>query len=127
MNFVSDRIREIDGLQCSKSQGAFYLFPEISSFLGKSNGRFKIKNAIELCQYLLEEYKVALVPGDAFGSNNHIRISFATSIENLEKAMDRIQTGLQNLMITRSQALPLQMLPQLWEGPESSRYGLQTG
>ena len=96
-DFVFNRLCGLKKVNCSKSSGAFYLFPEISEFFGKSIGNYKIENAVDFCQYLLEEHKVALVPGDAFGAPYHVRISFATSLENLDKAMDRIQHGLQNL------------------------------
>lgn len=96
-DFVCMRLNEIEGVSCSRGRGAFYLFPDISHFFGKSHDRHKIENVVDLCQYLLEMHKVAVIPGDAFGAPAHIRISFATSLPLLEEAMNRIQNGLRNL------------------------------
>jgi len=96
-DFVLNRLSEINGLICTKTQGTFYLFPNISDFFNRKNSQNHIKNSVELCKYLLEEKNVALIPGDAFGAPNHFRISFTTSLEQLKKAMDRIQEGLQIL------------------------------
>ncbi len=96
-DYVYQRLTDMNGVSCQKGQGAFYLFPDVSYFLGKSDGDKKITDINGLCQYLLDEKKVAVVPGDAFGAPNHFRISFATSLEQLQEAMDRLQAGLQNL------------------------------
>lgn len=96
-DYVYQRLTEMNGVSCQKGQGAFYLFPDVSHFFGKSDGDKKITDINGLCQYLLDEKNVALVPGDAFGAPNHFRISFATSLEQLQEAMDRLQAGLQNL------------------------------
>lgn len=96
-NFVYDRLNEMPGITCTKGLGAFYLLPDASYFLDSDAGKGKMKDIVALCQYLLEEYKVAVVPGNAFGVPNHFRISFATSLEQLSEAMDHIHAGLQNL------------------------------
>jgi aspartate aminotransferase len=94
---VLDALAEIPGLVSNKPGGAFYVFPNVSSFFGKSfNGR-KISNSEELCMYLLEEGLVALVGGDAFGDPNCMRISYAVSEETLREAMKRIKNALLNL------------------------------
>lgn len=96
-DFVFDRLNEIEGIVCQPCHGAFYLFPDISAFFGRSSENFKIGSSVDFCTYLLESAKVALVPGEAFGSPNHVRISFATSLELLGEAMDRIQNALTRL------------------------------
>jgi aspartate aminotransferase len=94
---VLDALSEIPGLVSNKPGGAFYVFPNVSSFFGKSyNGR-KISNSDELCMYLLEEGLVALVGGDAFGDPNCMRISYAASEKTLTEAMNRIKNALLNL------------------------------
>jgi len=94
---VLDALSEIPGLVSNKPGGAFYVFPNVSSFFGKSfNGR-KISNSDELCMYLLEEGLVALVGGDAFGDPNCMRISYAASEKTLTEAMKRIKNALLNL------------------------------
>ncbi|MEY3127273.1 MAG: hypothetical protein RL273_1446, partial [Bacteroidota bacterium] len=94
---VLDALAEIPGLVSNKPGGAFYVFPNVSSFFGKSyNGR-KISNSEELCMYLLEEGLVALVGGEAFGDPNCIRISYAASEKTLTEAMKRIKNALLNL------------------------------
>ena len=93
---VLDALSEIPGLVSNKPGGAFYVFPNVSSFFGKSfNGR-KISNSDELCMYLLEEGLVALVGGDAFGDPNCMRISYAASEKTLSEAMKRIKNALLN-------------------------------
>ena len=94
---VLDALAEIPGLISNKPGGAFYVFPNVSSFFGKSyNGRI-ISNSDELCLYLLEEGLVALVGGDAFGDPNCMRISYAASEKTLTEAMKRIKNALLNL------------------------------
>ena len=94
---VLEALAEIPGLISNKPGGAFYVFPNVSSFFGKSyNGR-KISNSDELCMYLLEEGLVALVGGDAFGDPNCMRISYAASEKTLTEAMKRIKNALLNL------------------------------
>ena len=94
---VLDALAEIPGLISNKPGGAVYVFPNVSSFFGKSyNGR-KISNSDELCMYLLEEGLVALVGGDAFGDPNCMRISYAASEKTLTEAMKRIKNALLNL------------------------------
>lgn len=82
---------DIPGFQVDTPKGAFYLFPEISSFYGKTLKGRQINSSLDLCTYLLEEALVAVVPGIAFGMDNHIRISYASSEEHLKEAAFRIK------------------------------------
>ena len=86
--------KEIPGLEVNKPQGAFYLFPKCSSYFGKSAGDRKINDASDLAMYLLEVGHVACVGGGAFGSPECIRMSYATSDENIVEAMRRIKEAL---------------------------------
>lgn len=88
---------EIPGLNVRLPQGAFYFFPEVSSYFGKSYGEYHIKNSTDLCMYLLHEANVATVMGSAFGDDNCIRLSYATSKETLIEAIRRIKEALAKL------------------------------
>ena len=88
---------EIPGLKVRLPQGAFYFFPEVSSYFGKSYGEYNIKNSTDLCMYLLHEANVATVMGSAFGDDNCIRLSYATSKETLIEAIRRIKEALAKL------------------------------
>jgi aspartate aminotransferase len=90
-------LKEIPGVKTNVPQGAFYVFPDISYYLGKSNGDTIIKTAEDLCMYILNTVHVALVAGSAFGDDNCIRISYATSKENIVEAVQRIKKALENL------------------------------
>ncbi|MCC8187891.1 MAG: pyridoxal phosphate-dependent aminotransferase [Bacteroides sp.] len=90
--------KEIPGLEVNVPQGAFYLFPKCSSYFGKSSGDKKIENAAALAMYLLEEGHVACVGGAAFGAPDCIRMSYATSDENIVEAMNRIKEALAKLV-----------------------------
>ena len=86
-DFVLKGLNEIEGVECLPSDGTFYSFPNISGLIARLEG---ISNDAEFAEYLLDKTGVALVPGSAFGLEGHIRISFATSMENLEKSIERI-------------------------------------
>lgn len=90
-------MQDIPGLKCNKPEGAFYLFPNVTYFYGKKNGDCLIQNGDDLCLYLLDRAQVALVPGSAFGDPSCIRISYATSEEQLTEAMRRIKVALSKL------------------------------
>jgi len=96
-NYGLMRLQSIPNVSCSKPKGAFYLFPNVSSCYGKEFNNVLIRNSYGLAYYLLKEAKVAVVPGDAFGNDDYIRISYATSMENLEKGMNRIIEALSRL------------------------------
>jgi aspartate aminotransferase len=85
-DFVVRRLREIPGVRCAEPQGAFYAYPNLSVVLGK-NG---IANTLVLAERLLQESHVAVVPGEAFGTDQHVRLSYATSMTELERGLDRI-------------------------------------
>ena len=89
--------KDIPGLEVNIPEGAFYLFPRCSSFLGKSNGEKTINNSTDFALYLLEEAHVATVGGDAFGDPECFRMSYATSDENIKEAMCRIKENLAKL------------------------------
>jgi aspartate aminotransferase len=84
-------LREIDGFKVNVPKGAFYVFPDISAFFGKTLKGNKINNASDFSLLLLEEANVATVTGDAFGAPKNIRISYAASEENLRKAIQQIK------------------------------------
>lgn len=96
-NFIVKRLNEIPGFKCFDPMGAFYVFPSVSGLMGKKYGDKQIDGSIELTEFLLEEAKVAVVPGIAFGKENHLRISYATSMENIEEGMDRIERAVGTL------------------------------
>lgn len=87
-------LRAIPGLQCFNPQGAFYVFPDFSSFLGKTANGKKIASPCDLADFLLEEARVAGVPGEDFGSEANIRFSYATSLEDVVKGCERIASAL---------------------------------
>lgn len=91
-------MNDIPGIKCNKPQGAFYLFPDVSALIGKKTSSGKeITNSSDLCEYLLLEANVAMVEGSAFGMENHIRLSYATSQAELTEAMRRIKESVLNL------------------------------
>ncbi len=96
-DFMVERLNSIPGIRCNVPQGAFYVFPDVSSFLGKSADGFEIKGSLELADYLLEKAKVACVPGIAFGDDRFIRFSYATSKEQIDEGLNRIEAALGNL------------------------------
>jgi aspartate aminotransferase len=90
-------LKDVKGLKTSVPDGAFYVFPDASSYFGKSDGKRRIENSTDFCMYLLEEAHVATVPGEAFGEPSGFRISFATSDENIVKAIERMKKALSKL------------------------------
>jgi len=94
---IVKRLNRIPGISCLKPPGAFYAFPDISRIIGKSyNGKI-IRDSISLAQLLLYEAKVAVVPGAAFGADEHLRFSYATSMENIDKGLDRVEEFVKKL------------------------------
>ena len=96
-DLLIDLVKDIPGVKLSIPNGAFYLFPDVSSYYGKSDGQLTINNSGDLCIYLLNEAHVALVPGEAFGSPQCIRISYAASNDLITEAMKRIKRALEKL------------------------------
>ena len=94
---VMELLATIPGVVCSEPDGAFYVFPNVSHFFGKADGDDKIENADDLCMYLLNKAHVSTVTGRAFGEPNCIRISFATSMQNIEKGFTKIKDSLAKL------------------------------
>jgi len=94
---VLELIKEIPGVKCFEPQGAFYIFPDVSYYYGKSDGENTISNANDLCMYLLNTAHVSSVMGDAFGEPNCVRFSFANSMSNIEKAWARVKDALAKL------------------------------
>ncbi|OAT81429.1 pyridoxal phosphate-dependent aminotransferase [Desulfotomaculum copahuensis] len=90
-DYMLERVLAIPGLTCSRPGGAFYLFPGMEAYLGRSCRGRMIKGAGDLAAILLEQAKVAVVPGVAFGDDRCFRMSYATSMENIREGMDRIQ------------------------------------
>ncbi len=90
-DFVIKALNQIDGFECLPSQGTFYAFPNVQSVINATKG---INSDVELAEYFLEKAGVALVPGSAFGAPGYLRLSFATSMKNLENALLRIKKAL---------------------------------
>jgi aspartate aminotransferase len=96
-NYIIARLNSLGGVTCLKPTGAFYAFPNFSSYLGKSFRGKPIEDSMDLADYLLDVARVAVVPGAAFGAEGFVRLSFATSMENIEAGMDRIEETLGEL------------------------------
>ena len=96
-NLIVELTRQISGLEVNNPQGAFYLFPRCSSFFGKTDGKHVINNSTDFALYLLDVAHVATVGGDAFGSPECFRMSYATSDENIREAISRIKAALEKL------------------------------
>jgi len=96
-NVIVAALNEIPGVKCMLPQGAFYVFPDFSAFYGRSYAGKVVTNSTELTAYLLEVAKIAVVPGVEFGQDNHLRLSYATSLENIEKGVARIKDAVMKL------------------------------
>lgn len=96
-NYIVERLNAIPGIHCFSPQGAFYVFPNVSGYYGKEYDGKVIKDSLDFTEYILVEAKVAVVPGVAFGSDDHVRISYATSMDDIVKGMDRIEEALKKL------------------------------
>lgn len=96
-NFMIERLDSIDNLKYIKPEGAFYVMVNIKEFLNKSINNKSVNNSLEFAAELLEEEKVAVIPGAAFGLEGYIRLSYATSIELIKEGIDRIETFLKKL------------------------------
>ena len=95
-NLILDLLNDITGFKCNIPDGAFYVFPNISYYFGKTIDGFEINNASDMSMFLLEKALVATVTGDAFGNPNCIRISYAASTEKIKKAVERIKSAVEN-------------------------------
>ena len=90
-DYIVERLNSIEGVSCLKTQGAFYVFPDVSKLFGKSFKGKEIKDSMSLTSLLLNEAKVAVVPGAAFGLDGNLRLSYASSIENIKEGLNRIE------------------------------------
>ena len=97
MKYMVGRLNSIPGFSCFTPSGAFYTFPNISGIYGKKSGNFEITDSASFAKYLLESSHVAVVAGSGFGADNNIRLSYATSFENIEKGLDRIEKAVNEL------------------------------
>jgi aspartate aminotransferase len=95
-DYIVERLNEINDISCAKPEGAFYVFPNISTLLGKTFNGKTINTDIEFADYLLDVAKIAVVPGSAFGAEGYIRLSYATSIENIREGIDRLEATLKS-------------------------------
>lgn len=91
-NFMVDTVNSIEGLSCRKPKGAFYVMVNITKIKGKTIRGMKIESSLDFAKLLLDEGKVAVIPGIGFGDDDYIRLSYATSMENIEKGLSRIKT-----------------------------------
>ena len=97
-DLVLTKLNEMEGVKTNVPEGAFYVFPDVSAFFGKSYNNYNIKDSNDLCMYLLDQGLIALVSGDAFGSPECLRISYAASEETLTEAMRRMKNALEKLV-----------------------------
>lgn len=95
--YLFKALNEIDGVKAESAKGAFYLFPDFSSFFGKSYNETKIEGSMDLAMYLIAEAQVATVPGSVFGAEGFMRIAYATSMENLKEGISRIKEAVAKL------------------------------
>ena len=96
-NFIVKALNDIEGVNCYRSGGSFYVFPSVSAYYGKSFEGQEIKGSSDLADYLLDKAKIALVPGDGFGLDSCIRMSYATSLDDIKKGLDRLIDALAKL------------------------------
>ena len=95
--YIVDRLNSMEGISCIIPEGAFYVFPDVSALYGKSFKNAVIDGSVAFCEYMLEEQHIAIVPGAGFGADAHVRISYAVSMGDIEKAMDRFEKGIKAL------------------------------
>lgn len=92
--FVVSRLRQIPGVICAEPKGAFYAYPNIGALLGRDG----VEDTVQFCARLLQQQRVALVPGEAFGTDRHVRLSYATSMHELERGLDRLHEFVASLL-----------------------------
>jgi aspartate aminotransferase len=91
---MCDRLNAMEGVSCFKPQGAFYVFPNFSGLYGRKFKGKVMENSGDFADYLLDEAKVAIVSGNAFGADDFARLSYAIAMENIEKGLDRIESAI---------------------------------
>lgn len=94
---VKDRLKKIKGVKINKPQGAFYIFPDLTNFLGMTYEGGQIRSSVDLANYLLEEAGVTVVPGSAFGMEGYLRVSYAASIEEIREGLEKMRSALDRL------------------------------
>ncbi|MGR3316977.1 MAG: pyridoxal phosphate-dependent aminotransferase [Candidatus Anammoxibacter sp.] len=92
--FIFEKLNNMDGISCVMPKGAFYVFPNVSGLLGRKIAGEEVKDSDGLVNVLIDKANIAFVPGKSFGSDNHVRISYATSMENIVEGMKRLETVL---------------------------------
>jgi len=92
--YMTERLNSIEGVECTESTGAFYCFPDVSSHYGRNINGAQINGSMDFAKALLEQTNVALVPGLPFGCDNNVRLSFACSLEQITKGLDRLEEWL---------------------------------
>ena len=95
--YIVDRLNAISGIRCHSPEGAFYVFPNVSALYRKQHNGKAITNSTEFSAFLLDAARIAVVPGVEFGNDDHVRISYATSMANIEKGMDRMAEAVKRL------------------------------
>ena len=93
-DYIVNKLNSLKGVKCPNPEGAFYVFPDISYYLGKNIDGEKINDTVDFCRVLLEKDKIAVIPGDAFGDSGSIRFSYATSMENIIAGLDSFENFL---------------------------------
>jgi len=96
-DFIVSALNDLPGVTCRMPEGAFYVFPNVAGLYGKKKGDRIIGNSIDFSAYLLDDADVAVVPGSAFGDDRYIRLSYATSMKNIEEGMKRIRSAVARL------------------------------
>ena len=96
-HYIVNRLRQIPGVSCFMPVGSFYVFPNMSGILGRRFNDIVLDSSASLAEYFLNEAKVAVVPGDAFGAPGFMRLSYATSMDNIEKGLDRLESAIKQL------------------------------
>ena len=91
-NFLIKTLNNLENIECMKPKGAFYAFPDVSYYL--KNNKNGIKNSAELCEFLLKNFHVALVPGSAFGNDDYVRFSYANGMDSIKTGLERFEEGL---------------------------------
>jgi aspartate aminotransferase len=97
-NFIYESVTSIKGITCLKPKGAFYIFPDVSFYFGRKYNGKTMKSSDDIAQFLLNEEKIVVVPGTGFGNKNCFRLSYACSMEELEKAAERLKKGFSKLL-----------------------------
>ena len=95
--YIVDRLNDMPGVRCLKPLGAFYVYPNVSGMYERHYAGTILRNSSDFTTYLLERARIAVVPGIEFGNDQHVRISYATSLENIEKGMDRMAEAVRQL------------------------------